>query len=485
MYKYSRKMFFDQCGPTSKLATAVNNVCTHLGWLFQRQSDKDYPRTKFSRGVQKGIMMGHEYTGVQLVMVAMLRSAKGRNVLMDPRIKSRKEGFFPDLKWVSDWILLLETQLMFEQWLKKPTMSVTVVKRLRTKVRELMELTKTVGKRTKGMGFNIMNFHSIKHACYDILVNGVPSNVNTMSNEMHHKADKKSAKRTQKRPKTYDIQCCRKIEDRRVIDIGMEELGGRKRWEYFMGFRHKTSNNLPEVEPVEAKLAGVKAEFEHSSDKDEWVLRLTTDMKAVKKFGFSPNVTRALVDLAEEVSEYQDVLLVRSQLVMPEGNIYRATSHFQGKPWFDWGMFRYNEGEDIAITPFDDGANPPIMPAHLRCFIDLRNLPENNTTKFEPTIYIMAETVTRNTDSGEAIQCELFQPYVKETRIIPGTTTAINQMRIFPVDALEGPACVIPDLANKSNRAFQRVIPMKQWADLFELWVNDPHMRDFDEPEIT
>ncbi len=76
-------------------------------------------------------------------------------------------------------------------------------------------MTKTVGKRDKGMGFKTMNFHGILHVPEDILNFGVPCNVDTISNEMHLKRDNKSAHRTQKRPKTFELQALRSIEDRR------------------------------------------------------------------------------------------------------------------------------------------------------------------------------------------------------------------------------------------------------------------------------
>ena len=51
------------------------------------------------------------------------------------------------------------------------------------------------------MGFKTMNFHGMLHVPDDILCFGPPHTVNTMSNESHHKPDKKLAKRTQKKAK--------------------------------------------------------------------------------------------------------------------------------------------------------------------------------------------------------------------------------------------------------------------------------------------
>jgi hypothetical protein len=145
MYKYSRGMFFDQAGDQSKLGVAINQACSSLGSLFQRQSDKRFPRTKFKGGIRSGYLQGHHFTGVILILACTIRTTRGRNIMKN-LARGAQLAFFPDENWVQDWLLLLETQLEFEQWLKLPVMSVETVHRLRTKVREFMALTKRVGK---------------------------------------------------------------------------------------------------------------------------------------------------------------------------------------------------------------------------------------------------------------------------------------------------------------------------------------------------
>ncbi len=126
------------------------------------------------------------------------------------------------------------------------------------------------------------------------------------------------------------------------------------------------------------------------------------------------------------------------------------------------------------------------MPAHIRCFIDLRGLPEDNTTKYKPAIYMIVETVKRNTTPEELrIQeySELFQPYVKTKQRIRGTTEWVPKMKIMCVDELVGPARVYPDLDNTHPNAWLRVKPMDEWAQFFAEWVNDPHGKEFEEQQ--
>jgi hypothetical protein len=146
-----------------------------MGWLLQRQSDRAYPRTKFTEGVHKGTLMAHEMTGVILVLIATLRSTEGRNAILNAKNES-----FPDKTAILAWIMMLELQLQFKSFLKLRKIQVATVIRLRTKVWELMSLTKSIGKREKVMKYKTNNFHSSKHVPDDILMFGPPHCVNTM-----------------------------------------------------------------------------------------------------------------------------------------------------------------------------------------------------------------------------------------------------------------------------------------------------------------
>ena len=97
---------------------------------------------------------------------------------------------------------------------------------------------------------------------------------------------------------------------------------------------------------------------------------------------------------------------------------------------------------------------------------------------------MIRETVTRNTADSEQIRSELFQPYIKNTQQNAATNTEFTRMQVLSLENMVGPACVIPDLDNTNPRAYIRVLPMTEWANQFELWVNDPHTREFDEPQL-
>ena len=216
LYKYIRQMFFDQIGEKSKLAKKINMMAKTMGKFYKRQSDRTLPRTTFNRGIVKGKLMAHEYTGLILVLLSVLRSKEGYDALKEMGPLKKKFGpqiCFKKDSHIQNWILMLETLLEWEEWLKKPELSVREVKRCRKKFREIMELMKLVGARTKGMGFNIQCFHATVHVPDDILMFGVPRNVNTKSDESHHKTSKSAALKTQKRAEMFDLQTANQMFD--------------------------------------------------------------------------------------------------------------------------------------------------------------------------------------------------------------------------------------------------------------------------------
>ncbi len=483
MYKYSRANFFAQTGTYSILTKAINRLASGMAWLFQRQSDRAYPRTKFTKGLQKGTLMAHEMTGLMLVLLSVLRSSRGRELILDTSLGNQVQ-FFPNEVAIANWIMVLELQLTFEAWLKQPKMKVNSVIRLRRKVRELLLLTKQVARREAGMGFKLNNFHATIHVPDDILNFGPPHVVDTKSNESGHKPDKGSARRTQKRPKSFDIQSVRQVNDRRVILMGMEELAGRPRWDYFVAFdrfeqlcsdrikemRRKSSCGVnstgvgDENGDVEAKLTGVSAKFGYLGD-EYGMMAVHTAMKMKHKYQYPPSIVHILEEVTIDLiaSGYSDpILFVHSELDIGSQK-YRASPHFQGKPWYDWALYRYPR--------VNEGFAERILPVHLRCFVDLRFLPAQNATRYEPKVYFVAETAKLNSSPGELIKSDLLVPYVKEEGAYLDC-----KADFLEVDRIFGPACVIPDLGNTNPRAFQAVRSASQWANLFEEWINEPFL---------
>jgi hypothetical protein len=193
IFKYIRDCFFHQMGHTSDLGDKINALAQKYGELFHRQSDKDLPKTSFAGGIRKGKLMAKEYTGILLCMAAVLRSTRGRQLLMQ-RTKFRAKGV------LDDWTMLVEILLQWEMFLKSETILKTHLEKCQSRKHQfLMYLIKKVGRRSEGMGLKIMKFHGIMHMAMDMMYFGVPMEMDTGSNEQHHKPAKKAAGVTQKK----------------------------------------------------------------------------------------------------------------------------------------------------------------------------------------------------------------------------------------------------------------------------------------------
>ena len=145
IFRYIRDCFFEQVGATSKLADTINGYSREYGALFSRQSDRNFPKTKFANGIRRGKLMAKEYPGILLCMAVVLTSTGGSNEL-----RQHKPSVFGQTGVIEDWKMLVVTLLQWEMWLKKDVMEKHHVQRARRKHRYLMYLIKEVGKRMVG-----------------------------------------------------------------------------------------------------------------------------------------------------------------------------------------------------------------------------------------------------------------------------------------------------------------------------------------------
>ena len=78
IFKYVRDVFFDIIGESSQLSSKFNALSKEYGYLISRQSERDFPSTRFANGIKRGKLMAQEYPGILLCMGAVFRSTRGR-----------------------------------------------------------------------------------------------------------------------------------------------------------------------------------------------------------------------------------------------------------------------------------------------------------------------------------------------------------------------------------------------------------------------
>ena len=403
--------------------------------------------------------MAKEYTGVMLVMAAILRCKEGQRLL-----KSAKKRNFKQDWLIKDWILLVETLLQWEAYLNLDQMEKKHVIRLKQKHRFIMYLLKKVGNRTKGMGFKIMKFHAIIHLAFDILMFGVPMVVDTGSNESHHKTTKVAAKLTQKDIKTFEKQTSHRLDDFHVLDLAMEEMDGRPLFAYFYGWVH---DDPPEVD-TEIHVGGMQFVVSRDADNDDNVKpRIITRMVNWDNVCFDTQMLEFIMDIQEELEEFVGQMTVYAEH-RREGIIFRGHPNYRGKgPWRDWVMVNWNVGD---------------YPAQIWAFLDLREMDIDGEVELDDgtvvgkNVYAVVESCNY-IDEGDSPLSDIFTPLKLETQAVDADGTVMTRkFYLVDVETFKEPIVVIPNVGTKDE--YLLMAGRSTWHEDFITWINMPHTHD-------
>ena len=482
-FGYSRSTFFLQTGESSILSTKMNTLAAAMAAYLERQSDKTLPRTSLfiAKGVQSGTVTGHEMAGLILVLGLAIRVTEGRNNLLK-QARGKQNLYFPDEEAVRQWIVLLETQLMYESWVKSEEMEVSLVKRAETKMREYMNMCKLVMKRDileEGMGFNTKNHHGQKHLAESILDYGVPENINTFDNERHHRPDKRTAQRTQKQADKFDIQMGNKIQQCRAVALGVEELLGNKKWQYY----NKRTAGEEEDNPYFApKLGGVRWTVSKIGGSSDMEVVNNSSNKAKQRVSLEEYTYFILTEILEKCSTLVNNLYVYEELKVFDSNsdnrtqIYRASPMYEGKPWYSWGIF------DLSVS--EEQRWQSQMPCQIKAFVDLSELPPESEASvgLSSGLYALVEVTYPNPDIQEHRRSKLWYPIRKKVSNMASFAHTNCMMDLVSIDQLCGPATVVPDHGNEDNKAFLRLVRPTLWKELFNEWLRSEHTREWDRP---
>ncbi len=476
MLRYLRAIFLRKIGEKSKAGKDINALAKLYCKLFGRQSDRSIPPTAFSKGLRTTKLMAKEYRGILLIMLAVLHSSKGRRVLKFARGSKFKEDHVLD-----DWILLLEMVLQWEAYLCEPEMEVRHLKRLGKKHRYIMYCMRKVAQRTKGMGLKLMKFHGILHMVEDILLYGVPMEVDTGANESHHKPAKAASKLTQRSALTFNYQTATRLFEFQLIDLAMEEINnGGKVWEYY-NERDDSSGSAAvdtSMEDVESERGGPETWTGETRirimEEEDGVatFKLISRSKTADQAFWNSDVLDFLHELQEKVRPYLgDDFLPIFTCHKRGGQIFRGHPHFRGGgPWKDWAWVNW-------------GAGYGKLPCHIWCFVNLvglqttRPVLRHATTRLENMVYAVVETTTEETDEDVITKSDIFMPIRKEVDVGPDGTVTKRHFYLADSDALVDPCCAIPDLGGPVNWYFV-VMPRTKWPEQFIKWVEDPHNLD-------
>lgn len=493
IFKYVRNIFFSQIGDMSQTAQEINALAKLLGKFFARQSDRDLPKTNFTKGIKEGKIMAKEFSGVMLLIAAILQTTGGREML-----RTKRGQQFKLSEKIDDWSLLVETLLEWEDFLKLPKMKIKHVKRLREKHKFLMFLLKTVADRTDGAGWSIPKFHGILHLVDDILNFGVPMNVDTGANESHHKLTKLCAKLTQRDVSVFESQTTERLVEFLLLELAMAELDGKTLWQYFVldqdrGAPHneQCATDVPSVVTT-----GAEMEVDHDEDEQQITMKYANSKQ---HDSWSTRVKTYLYELKQKVeTKGLQGLKIRTEHKR-HGHIFRAHPNYRQKgPWNDWALFNFG--------------NTAWGPALIWCFLDFSMAPDNFSLQFRGSsvkkgVYAVVESTVyedrmpqkktekpKNSNrrpqkkqkkevNPESKGSPLFKPIVMHTMSNEEGGDGMPLLSLVDVELIVSPCCVIPDLGSQNIFRYLLLTPRSEWSKLFIKWMKQPHKYDKEEME--
>ena len=479
-FKYTKDCFFAKMGKTSAVAKEINSLAVEYGELFQRQSNRDMPKTRFPEGInKKGKLQAKEYIGVLLLIAVILQSDGGKNILKGPKenLAFAKKGI------IDDWIMLVETLLMWHEWLMSDELQRKHVLRLKEKHKYLMYLIRKVGCRTEGMGMKIMKFHGISHMADDILNFGVPRCTDTGSDEKGHKPYKKAAKLTQKRKETFDRQVETRVQELYLLDMANAEMEtGRSLWSYYMAREH----DFITMKLKDNRQNGIGGStFQVTKDTNgALILECCDNLKGMDRLRIEAEFVQFFTSLARKVGLYTREPVLRTIYTTKDGTIYRGTSLHMQKAWRDWVLV-------------DWGGSDGTLPAKIWGFVDLSKLRPDNTIQcgglngITPGIYAIVENANYKKEKkrkGEREErrrrSELFLPIVKEIPNAESNSLATMTFYLANVDDFVGPVTVVPNVGGQSN-SYLMLKGRPEWRKDFERWLVSPYesFQPFEEDE--
>jgi uncharacterized protein Smg (DUF494 family) len=462
-FQMLRDVLFEQIGEDTKCSRDFQALAMLFGKLFGRQSERGLPKCSFNSGIKEGKLNAKEYRGILLVMAAVFRSAAGRKALIEHGFTRQK---------IQDWLELLEIVLAWEAFLNEPAMTKVHVARLSMKHRYLMWMIKKVAGRKTGMGLKLMKFHAITHLAFDILLWGVPLEVDTGSNESGHKSTKHAAHSTQKNEKTFDIQTATRLSQHHVLDMAMEEVRGRKLWRYYTKLE-TTLPNSPE-QPEVIVTGGTQFNiFETENGKPCFSIGVGGQAKVPSEAKWDADVVKFLHGCQEKLRVWSKSKAYKLQIYSEQtrnGQIFRGHPLYRGdNHWRDWVLVQWGNGEP--------------EPAQIWCFIDLNNIVEPEESEklvygncdLTHGVFAVIEAAEYRARQNGDPRSHFFKPMVKE--MAAHGTGGVRSRKFYLVDteAIAEPCFVIPDVGSQNGKSYFQVKNREQWVHVFEDWLVAPN----------
>ena len=436
--------FLERFNPAKKgaLKDAMENLAKRYGSQLARQSDRNFPRTKFSSGYLTTVKKeGSDYAGLILCLLLALLSSKGDSVM----VKGRKK-VCPDT--VKNFVLALEQVLGMEEFMKSGSIKLKHIEIMPRIVAHFLHELNINCYRTEGMGDRLIKKHLWFHLKDYIERWGSPDGWNSAPSESHHKSEIKApSKSTQCNKSTF-----------------VDQTAGRQ-LEYRMIDRCMTGYSLhPVVDSREKKdVAGAKYKIGISDDNRAYMQWERPEFRG------RPGPPQEVMNFVCHhvlpiMSDYSQVKCFTEhnrkntgdgeQFIFRASPSYRSESGQRNAIWYDWAycvFAKEEDGEEVEV----------LIPCQLLCFLQLEGVqPKANG---EP---IFVNTYEIPGDGAYVVVRKFADepkphPYSKVVR----TGTMESDLCLMHVDMIEKPVSVVENIGEEGS--FFVVGNRSEWLSSF------------------
>ena len=396
----------------------MESLCSKFGAQLTRQSDRNFPRTKFSSDYLSSVKKeGNDYSGLILCLILSLLCEKSP-FLIDNKI---------------DVIRSLELIIGMEEFLRYGSIKLGDVNNLPLIIANFLNEVNTNCYKTSGMGQRIIKNHLYFHLQDYIELWGPPAGWDSSHCESHHKSEIKApSKSTQCNKSTLIHQTANRqleyrLTDRAMADYSIAFPKLKKPIPRVAGARFKITptethwSRLPKLRIVEH--ADCVLDFIRSM-----VLPVLIDNTGVK--GFTEHNRR---------NEYGDYKFRAHPC-------YRADVGQRNAIWYDWCNCQFEEGNQSVLVP-----------CQILCFLQIDG--------FIPNAVVNGYHAE---DKGEYAVVRRFERPPTKHRyssiVYEGTTT--TQLYLLNVDIIEEPLSVVQDHGNHNN--YFVVGNRNRWLEAFQ-----------------
>jgi hypothetical protein len=493
-------------------------VMSQIGYGLSRQSDRSLPRTYFRSGYIPNRSRndksrsslkrsGQEVPGIVLVVLIFLLMTETPGI----------QKIFKSIGGhrTQNWIKLLETLLLFENWLKSNTLSRPDVTLVGTHfIPWFVDFFKRVVRRLIGEGLDIPKVHLNFHIWKDILRLAVPINFTGHFAESNLKYNGKNwGKLTQMRSHSIDNQTAERSREASIIRLAKAEVDyiNTGRWGFFFGPTARSES------PNKHKRNGLSIVCTFSpkrTEEDDTRLQASYRTRKRDQSDFPP-ATRVQGRWTSQELTFDAFSECVTNLLFPlatdkridfftefESNtiIFRANPLQKDRAWQDFAMVATTTGGEARNIPvhllilFHTDTHLPEGQRQIPCLTDDGVISPGDYAlvhyfEEDPFCATRTKEVYDNDDDDYRIDgnCSLVRWQCKSTPALDsGELPRSNQrnarryvprLAVVSLKKIVDPCIAIPDKHSVYPNLWMFVMPRRKWKEAFLTLING-EMRD-------